>query len=199
VINIFKKTLAALVLASTAGIAAAVPVTDIHDPTDLVLTYNGAVSEYTYVHNILDDLPFYVPGTDTIGSATLTIYLSDPDNEKNDKETFRFVISSDGTLQEVDGPFPGNGQNVPNGGIKDYSVILGTSLGDLQLDGLLSVTVKATLGSFAFSSSTLEAQVTKGDTGFTTPDAIDLPEPVSLGLFAIGLAGFAASRRRLQK
>lgn len=193
-INTFKKTLAGLALAWMAGSAAATPVTDFHNPADIVLTFGGTVSEYTYTHNILDDLPFYVPGTDTITGAKLTISLTDPDDSK---ETFQFLINTDGTIQLVSGPGPS--QNIPNGASATaYNVILSTdSLDDLSFDGLLTVTVQASFGSFAFADSTLVAEVSKG--GDSGSNETNLPEPVSLGLFGIGLAGFAASRRRRQK
>ena len=59
------------------------------------------------------------------------------------------------------------------------------SLADLNSDGKISVTIASTQADFNFASSALTVNATAA-----------VPEPMSLGLLAIGMLGLGAARRR---
>lgn len=191
--NTLKRTLAAIVLASTAGIAAATP-TPISDTVNfspnVTLTFGTALASLTYTHDFTDNSPAYDPLVDMMTSAVLTIFLKDTGRDNGGSESFSFLIGSTGATQLF------TGSNTPNGSTA-YPTTLVSALATLSSTGMLDVTVTALAGSFVLEKSIVDAAFDERN-----PDvpgtSIDVPEPVSLGLFAIGLAGFAAARRRRQ-
>lgn len=177
-----KKLLAATLLATASLGANAAVITDIVDPTPniAVTTSKG----YTFTHNLLDN--GFVAGFDTAVSALLSITLTDP-NKGN--ERLYFVIGSG--LQQV---FTVNGNNnVNNGGSVTYNVnLINHVIADLQ-DGLLSITLGASRGEYAFAKSELALTYTPG---VVTPPPRPIPEPFSVALMGLGLMALRFGRRR---
>lgn len=150
-------------------------------------TNTGAsdVIDTTTPYSFLFDLtPLgYRAGLDTIGSASLMFSLKDTGPASN--ETFTFSVGLNNLVI-------GTGSGVPNSGA-DYGAfsITNAPLFSLSDTGQIGVKITANSGSFRFVSSTLTADVTLGQ---ETPSPI--PEPLTLALMGIGLAGIATARRK---
>ncbi len=126
----------------------------------------------------LDD---YAPSEGMIiTSALLTVDLIDSSNKGN--EDFTFVIGNSAPYQSA------GFKNINNGSQGDsYNIeITGQALEDLNTFGKLHVSLTAESGSFQLVSSTL--------TAIDPPSAV--PEPGSVGLLGLGLAGLGVIRRR---
>ncbi|MFC0254200.1 PEP-CTERM sorting domain-containing protein [Massilia consociata] len=80
---------------------------------------------------------------------------------------------------------PNDGENYP------FSITNTTSLTNFSDTGLLSLRISTTSGSFQFVSANLKANVNVGE-----GSSSEVPEPLSVALLGIGVAGIAASRRR---
>ena len=175
---------AGIAIASSASAAAIVDV--ITETTSIKVG-----SAYSYTHDFTNNWApnDYTPGTDTITSAGLVIVLTDDNGNEN------YTISF-GTAPQV------NNYTANINGNTDFSFsILAQSLEDLSATGTLDVTITATdcngnrCGSYAlkFVSSTLTAQLAPAQ---LAERASAVPEPGTLGLLGLGLAGVAALRRR---
>jgi hypothetical protein len=187
--KLVQKLTFALLSMLALGTACAAPMTDtiVRDP-DIRIGGSGNPVSYSFTHSFLDELVNpYVAGFDTIDSAILTIRLQDNGNNQGGEETFRFVVGPTGFTQVF------SGSNQPNAPL-DYINGLTTTLAKLSETGLLDVTIFADTGSFRFMSSILDVEVTRGvdDGGGQT----DVPEPFSLALMGLGLAGISVARRR---
>ena len=177
----FKLGVAAVAL-SLSSLANAGPITAVH-------THKGASSTveaskpYLFSFDLTQAAYGYRVGIDTITSGLLTISLKDsgPDNRNNpNNETFTVRIGPDGILVF-------SGSAVPNSGATYGGIaVLDTALDSLSKTGKMDVRVTATSGAFQFSSAMLVADVTLGT----------VPEPLSVALMGIGLAGIAAARRK---
>ena len=188
------KALWGIGIASTFLIAApayAVPVTDTWtDPAgDILLDLSnsdqpiaGVKSFYEYQHNITND--GFTIG-DTITSAKLYVSVSD----SGGSETYQYEIGLGPTQTTIF-------SNVPNDRVD--AILLGAfSLADLQLDGIIDVVIRITDDSnnqegLYFVSSSLVAQVNGNGTQPT-----QLPEPGTLAVVALGLAGLGWRSRRI--
>jgi hypothetical protein len=165
--------------------ATAISITDVVDPADTLIAYGSTpspcpagfvctTSALSFVHDISDD--GYVPGVDTITSATIAIHLTDTGGS----ESYTFTLGASQTFSSV---------NVPGGSGSTDTIILSLpALTDLAADGKINVTIQSTIGNpgpgeFSFADSVLTAEVTDGRT-----PPLQVPGPASIALVAAGLA-----------
>lgn len=173
--------------------ANALPIIDFVDPTDTTITFGSTpspcpagftctTSALSFVHDITDN-GFAL--ADTITSATVAIHLTDPPGGGSEDYTFSIGLAAQ--------TFSSNGVPSGGGGKTDTVIFNVPSLADLQLDGMIGISVSSTSGSFLFADSLLTAQVTK----FVVPDPNQIiPAPPTLLLLGAGLAAFGWRFRR---
>ena len=186
--KVIKKALLSLACVMAVGTsvpANALVITDMLEANpDIFITKGLSMQSYTYVHNLIDD--GFVPGIDHIGSAMLSIRLTDTTSNEDS-----FITVGLGQI-EIGGNVDNNSQNLPSpAGTFVNFALSAVSLADLMLDGMLSVTVSSTNRSFYFADSTLTASV--------VDRPASVPEPLTMALMGIGLLGIGASRRKAEK
>jgi hypothetical protein len=185
----FTKIVAALALATSSMYAAAAPITVVDTMTaNLAISDTDSPTKF-FTINLNDNGTAYVFGAGSVTSATLRLVLSDP-LAGNEKYSI-FLGSNPVALVSAN--------NIVNTGTQAFDFVLDSiALADLSLDGKLDVFFKAALqggndniANYVAVSSRLVAN--------PVAEASDIPEPGSIGLMGLALAGLAAVRRRKQK
>lgn len=175
--NFTKASLSILTLASaflmSSAHATAVTIT----PSSNVVIGNEDVLAYTFDFTNQG----YVLNSTTYSAGTLNIRLTDKAGSEDGFITF-------GDQKLAFNALTNNTRDTAFGNI--YTLVLDTAnLKDLSTDGKIDFSITGKSGDFYFASATLSA----------TPKAAAVPEPMPLGLLAIGMLGLGAVRRRASK
>jgi len=174
--KLLNTAAAFLALTAISTTASAAIITDTYsDPGGLVylsLAPGAIHQDYSFTHDITDGINGFRPGVDTINSATLTLDAFDdnstlngtPEDTIGGPETFKefFRLELDSNFIQV---FE-----------VDFSAIAVSVTTSLLDDGLLNVYLKVVrpqgetgVSDFIFRSSTLSADVTRGDGAIPAP------------------------------
>ena len=176
-----------LFMTVASGVANAIPIIDIVDP-ELDIEVSMLDPEYTFIHDITYGIApdFFVPGIDTIDSATISINFTDDGGAETIEITIGALTAS--VINNI-------------GSSRNYSAVI-PSISDLQLDGRLMVLLSTEsrpsgIGNFFFADSTLTAQVSKNP--YNIPAVRierPIPEPATFAMLGLGLAGLGFVRRK---
>ncbi len=182
---------ATLALVGSLSIANATEITHTIKP-DSTIHVDSAHAPFVIHHDITSD---FKPGADTITSAILELDLDDPEHGAEE-----ITIALDGVfLDELNGL----------GNSKSYNIPIPRSfLSNLEADGTLDVYLyvsnqgnnapsgKKPLASFDFSASALTVTFDKKTNLDPAGNPSRIPEPATVALLGLGIAGFAYQRRR---
>ncbi len=187
--------LAALAAASvTAAHATPAIWTDWVDPADKKIS---AGQTFQYTHIITDaGSGSFIPGVDTISSASLTLWLYD--------DAFFGDIPLIGDAPEaVSFSFDGSawsGAQAVGGNSWFEQTFSFFSLANLLSDGVINVGLRGNAGDFMFDKSFLTVKGDKGVGGTGgIGGATSVPEPGTLLMFGLGMLGVGFAGRRKQR
>lgn len=171
--SIFKKFIATAALLGMSSVVAAVPMTweDSYSPGHVYMSASGNNYE-SWTFDITDD--GFNPGSDFV--SNYGINLSFRDDQWWDWTEYVY-FDQPGILGDRYFEVDTGNETV---GASFFGLI------SINLDGMLDVALTATKGDFYFKGATLEAS------GY----AKNVPEPGTLALLGLGLAGLGAARRR---
>jgi hypothetical protein len=145
--------------------------TGVNGTTDSVSgVVDGACDSLTWTHSLLG----FNPGTDTLSSASLSLWFHDNDDPSADKFNYVFdVLVGDGSLTS---------QMLPSLFTFDVLSLVG--------DGQIAAELSTKAGDLVFERSVLTAY------GERTAEVAAVPEPGTITLLGLGLAGLARRFRR---
>jgi hypothetical protein len=174
---------AALVIANSASATA---IMDTYAPTGRSPVIDSGTS-FTHEFDIRSGNNLFEPNFDKLVNAYLSYTLKDTGNDNDGVEVYTVKISGSDLAWQT-------GSDVRNGVNPPFSFELsGSGFDVLNTTGKLTMTIAATRGSFQFDSASLRGEYTEG---VVSPGSKDVPEPFSVALVGIGLAGLAMARRK---